>query len=133
MDIVAGLSGLKTAADLTRTLREALKSSQLKPDEISGRIGEIYDYIVDSKDALIDAKEEIVRLQDEITKLRDIGDNFELRDNVYWRKGTRDAYCPLCLGATGRAVPLQKTSGEIWYCGIHEKWFEGPNSHVVGF
>jgi hypothetical protein len=128
MNIVTGLSGLKAAAELIRTLRDGLKSGQMKPDEIAGRIGEIYDYIVDSKDALIDAKDEIVRLQEEISNLKNVSDNFELRDNVYWRKGTKDAYCPLCMGATGKAVPLQFTGRTGWYCGIHNKWFEPPAS-----
>jgi hypothetical protein len=34
-------------------LRDAVKSGGIKDDEISGRIGESYDYIIDSKAALI--------------------------------------------------------------------------------
>lgn len=43
MDIVAGLSGLRAAAEMIKMLREKLKAGDIKPDEIAGRIGEIYD------------------------------------------------------------------------------------------
>lgn len=91
-EIATGLGALKTGADLTWTLRDGLKSGDIKRDEIASRIGEIYNIIVDSKAALIDAKDEISRLQDELLRLRDVRENFELRDNVFWRKGTTDAY-----------------------------------------
>jgi hypothetical protein len=41
-------------------------SCDLKPEEIPFRMGEIYDYIVDSKDALVDAKDEISKLKAEL-------------------------------------------------------------------
>jgi hypothetical protein len=66
MDIASGLAALKTASDLTRSLRDAVKSGGIKDDEISGRIGEIYDYIIDSKAALIDASEEIHNLKGQV-------------------------------------------------------------------
>jgi len=66
MGIASGLAGLKAAAELTKTLREAAKSGSLKPDEFAGRVGEIYDYIVDSKDALIEAKDEIQDLKNRL-------------------------------------------------------------------
>ncbi len=47
--IETGISAIRTAMELTRALREALKTQPLKADEVSGRIGEIYDYIDDSQ------------------------------------------------------------------------------------
>lgn len=127
-EIGTGLSGLKTATELLRALRDGIKAGHLKADELSSRIGEIYDNIIDSKSALTDAKEEISRLQNELTKLTNIRDDFELRDNVFWRKGTRDAYCPLCLGADQKAVPLYH-NGIAWHCGIHDKYFNPRSPH----
>jgi hypothetical protein len=63
MTIAAGLSGLKAAADMIKMLRDGLKAGSIKPDEIAGRIGEIYDYIIDSRVALNDAQEEIRSLK----------------------------------------------------------------------
>jgi len=69
MNILAGMSGLKAAADMTRALRDGLEAGSIKQDEIAGRIGEIYDYIIDSKDALVDAKEEIENLKAQVASL----------------------------------------------------------------
>jgi hypothetical protein len=66
MDIATGLSALKTSTDLLRALREKLKSGEVKGEEVIGRIGEIYDYIVESKDALVDAKDEIYALKEKL-------------------------------------------------------------------
>ncbi len=44
-------------------MRDAAKAGSLKPDEFAGRVGDIYDYIVDSKYALIEAKDEIQELK----------------------------------------------------------------------
>lgn len=68
-------------ADLTKSLRGGLKTGQIKPDEIAGRIGEIYDYIIDSKAALVEAQEESLQLTDQIRKLQDateLADGFAL-------------------------------------------------------
>jgi len=63
MDVAVGLSALKTAADLTRALRDAAKAGSLKPDEFAGRIAEVYDNISDSKEALLSAQETISQLR----------------------------------------------------------------------
>jgi len=72
--IAAGLSGLKAAADMTKALRDGVKAGAFKADEIYGRIGEIYDYIVDSKAALVDAQDENQNLRQELRSLKDAGD-----------------------------------------------------------
>ena len=66
MGIATGLSALKTGTDLLRVLRDRLKSGEVKGEEVIGRIGEIYDYIVDSKDSLVDAKDEIHDLKEKL-------------------------------------------------------------------
>ena len=71
MSITSGLAGLEAAGDLTKAMRDAAKAGTLKPDEFAGRVGEIYDYIVDSKDALVEAKDEIQDLQSQIKAFND--------------------------------------------------------------
>jgi hypothetical protein len=85
MDIASGLAALKTASDLTRFLRDAVKSGGIKDDELSGRIGEIYDYIIDSKAALIDASEEIHNLRSQLLSLNKDANVF-LDGGVNWEK-----------------------------------------------
>jgi hypothetical protein len=120
MNIVAGLSGLKAAADLTKTLRDALKSGTIKPDEIAGRIGEIYDYITDSKAALVDAKEESEALKAELRALkdtRDLADSLQHDGKVYWiARGEKwdGPFCSRCWDKDKTIVRLdhQRTRSE---------------------
>lgn len=90
----------------------------MRPEEIAGRIGEIYDYIVDSKDALVEAKDEIQSLK---TKLQIINDRREISNQlthdgyVYWRKhpdGIRTGpYCVFCWEKEDKLVPLTHIPG----------------------
>jgi hypothetical protein len=151
-EIGAGLSALKTGADLTRALREGIKSGRLKPDEIASRIGEIYDSIVDSKAALADAKEEISRLHDELRKIKvavELEESFIFRHGVYWKtyevlslrtdpEGERikemqyeGPYCPLCKDADQKPVHLKgdgnmQDGTALWYCEIHKTDYVAP-------
>ena len=84
VNLLAGLSGLNAAVTMTRTLRDGLKAGSIKPEEIAGRIGEIYDYICDSKDALVDAKDEISKLSADLDVLKT---SFAERTAMVFRNG----------------------------------------------
>jgi len=96
MEIASGLSALKSAADLTRLLRDAAKADSLKQDEFAGRIAEVYDYIGDSKEAL-SVQEKISELRAENERLR----AYVFHHSVSWRKlpdGSEDGpFCPTCV------------------------------------
>jgi len=118
MDIVSGLAGLRTAVELTRALRDAAKSGEMKPDEFAGRVGEIYDYIVDSKDAVVGAKDQIQELKSRLQALDDRKQiNAELSHDgqVYWRNhldGRKSGpYCGFCWTKEDRLVPLTHILG----------------------
>jgi hypothetical protein len=143
MDIATGLSALKAATELTRSLRDRLKSGDVKPDEVAGRIGEIYDYIVDSKDALVDAKDEVQTLKD---KLRDVAEQLTVRnmpfhDGAQWlpkADGTEDGpFCPSCWtdGLVHRAEVFSVKDGNVRFiCKRHKDnyLFEVPERLVQG-
>ncbi|MEO5923633.1 MAG: hypothetical protein ABIR70_07380 [Bryobacteraceae bacterium] len=97
MEIIAGLSALKTAADLAKSLWDAAKAGSLRPDEFSGRIAEVYDYIIDSKEAVLGASEQLARLVDENGRLK----TYVFHHSVNWRTladGTQDGpFCPTCV------------------------------------
>ncbi len=119
MSIATGLAGLKTATELLRGLRETLKADEVKPDEIAGRVGEIYDYIVDSKDALINAKDEIANLSDELRALQarqDLKDRLRYDGQVWWLKegSTEMAVCPVCYGDKHKILPLTNVGRKQW-------------------
>ena len=80
---------------------------------------------MNGKDALNSAKDEIVRLRGEVAKLTDLQEsNFEPKENVYFRKETNIPYCPLCLTADRKAVPLTDYGDQSLYCAIHKHTFE---------
>jgi len=110
MDLATGLSALNSSRELLRALRERLKNEDLKREEVIGRIGEIYDYIVDSKDALVDAKDEIYALKEKLARKN----QYEHRFSVLWRKGDDGKYvgpfCPICNG-NGKEMPMRPAPG----------------------
>ena len=128
MSLATGLSALKAATDLTRSLRDGLKSGAIQGDEISGRIGEIYDHIVESKDALVEARDEIQQLKDQLQSFnnrKQIESELEHDGRVYWRNhGTKGPYCPFCWDKDKRLVTLTlihegKFAG---YDGVHRRY-----------
>jgi hypothetical protein len=133
MNILAGMSGLKAAADMTRALRDGLKAGTVKPDEIGGRIGEIYDYIIDSKDALVTAKEDLDTLKEQIKGLRDTSDlaaRLDYDGKVYWLPNGdkwEGPFCPHCWDADKQLVRLdhQRTRyadplDASFHCHVHK-------------
>jgi hypothetical protein len=139
MNIAGGLSALKAAADLTRSIRDAAKAGLLASDEFAGRVAEVYDYIADSKEALLNAQEEISNLQAEVREL-----NVKLAQTVDadpcprcrrkgWhvessepdatfgdlggvRRVYRCEYCSLSESQTGYAAELTSSAGASGYC-----------------
>jgi hypothetical protein len=135
MNIAAGLSGLKSATDLIRALRDGLKAGTIEQDQLSGRIGEIYDYIVDSKDALVDAKDAIETLKDELKRLKDVSEldsRLQFDGRVRWL--TVDdkwdgPFCPICWEQSRQLVRLehgrahQDPKDASFNCNIHCRLF----------
>ena len=129
MDIAAGLSGLKAAAEMMKILRERLKTEDIKPDEIAGRIGEIYDYILDSKVALLDAHEEIAALKEQVRSLTTDALVF-LDGEVYWEKRSDDRYdgplCPVCWAIEHKRLPMVRDEHRlhpeyvVYDCLVHQ-------------
>ncbi len=124
MSILGGLSALAAAADLTKTMRDAAKSGAIKPDEFAGRVGEIYDYIIDSKAALVDAQEEMLRLQAEIRAFNDDRDfkaGLEFDSKGYYKRkgsGRDEFYCSACLDLDNKHSRL--TGGaRAFSCNVH--------------
>ena len=108
---------------MLKVLREGLKSDQIKQDEIAGRVGEIYDYIADSKDALVEANVEIKELR---AKIRALEDDTEFKKSLsfdergyYKRNGpeAQELYCSSCLDEKHQRIRL--TGAETPVCHIH--------------
>jgi hypothetical protein len=161
MDLSSGLAALRAAVELTRSLRDAAKAGDIKPDEFAGRVGEIYDYIADSKDALVDAKDLIYELKDEIRKLKAANEeeqSFHFMHGVYWKEMIvtlqdkeyeaingaprheirwRGPFCPLCRDDARKAVRLKDIRGfngssdRSFGCQIHKTSYRSPNLEIL--
>jgi hypothetical protein len=135
MDPLTGLATLKTASELATGLRDALKSRDVKLDEVAARLIEIQDLIVDGRGALIEAQEQLIGKSEELADLRRQVVEFQaaIREKealkylhgAYWRtfevdKGETDPdgnsyveirydgpFCPTCNDADGKAVRLR--------------------------
>ena len=110
---------------MTRALRDGIKAGQIKGDEIAGRIGEIYDYIIESKDALVGAKEEIQSLKD---RLRIVEEQDDFRKGLRFERtryhrnteAGEEVYCSACLDVDGKRVRLGRSNENTNYkCEIH--------------
>jgi hypothetical protein len=127
IDVAAGLSALKAAAQLAKALREAAKSGTVAPDEFAGRVAEIYDYVIDSKEAVVAAQERLAQVEAENERLR----TYRFHHSVYWRvmpDGSEDGpFCPICVaGRTdmrlmmSRGIPKDES---VWH-------FSCPAGHL---
>jgi len=125
MDLLAGLSVLKTSADLLKLTRDAAKAGTLKQDEFVGRITEVYDHIIDSREAMLKAQEEIQSLR---AQLREANDDKEFRNSlqfdpagIYKRPGPQgeEWYCSACLDDNGKRIRLTRSSFGEGSCHVH--------------
>ena len=139
MNIATGMAGLKAAADLARTMRDAAKAETLKPDEFAGRLGEIYDYIIDSKDALVEAKDQLQELKEQVKKLQDASEERKAiqaelipEDNAYFRAHDAKKDGPFCTACwddsrklmrlTSLGVTKHASGWKMMYlCALHPK------------
>jgi hypothetical protein len=141
--VTSGLSGLKTASDLTTRIREALSSRDVKLDEVVARIIEIQGLISDGRTALIDVQEQLLEKNREIFKLEQmctrlteqLGKKLQGRvhDNAVWKvleDGNEDGpYCPNCWETTGNFIQPSRWSGASDYS-IFQCYQHGANKFV---
>jgi hypothetical protein len=152
MNLLPALAGLKTASELTARLREALKSREVKLDEVVARIIEIQDLISDGRSALIDSQEELMKkneaissLNDEIKSLKaqaDLEHSVVFHDRACWKNADNGEeegpYCPVCWGDSRKLI-----RGVVWHtepshitfsCYIHKHaTYKLPREMVKGY
>jgi hypothetical protein len=140
MGIAEGLSALKNAMEIGRTISQRVKEGKLQATEITEQILFLQQYILDSQRALNDAAEEIRLLKEQAATQKrndDIENDLEWINDGGWyiRKSELDAgkhipYCPLCWKDNGKLVPLQPSTSEGWYqCVIHKSVHETKAHH----
>jgi hypothetical protein len=130
MELVAGIAAVKTSVDLLSKLREALRTTELKPEEILTRLAEMQDMMLNARMALLDAKEQESLLKArvaELERVHDIGGKFTDEEGVYWY--ANHPYCVNCWDAGRKPIRLegpyriantQNSPNRRWTCPIHK-------------
>jgi hypothetical protein len=132
MTIAAGLSATKTGFDLIKSVRELVKRPDIDASEVSARLLELQELMLDARTALSEAQEEKVKLEARITELSrmaDFGKDFTMEEGVYWRESV--PYCPICWDVDRKSVrlagPSKNTGGFhgqlAWHCPFHKSSF----------
>lgn len=132
MSIATGLSATKTGFDLVKSVRELVKRPEIDAAEISARLLELQELMLDARNALSEAQEEKVKLEARITELSrmaEFGKDFTRDEGVYWHEDA--PYCPICWDVERKPVRLsgplgasQGINGRIdWACSIHKSSF----------
>lgn len=131
MSIAVGLSATKTGFDLIKSVRELLKRPEVDPAEISARLLELQELMLDARSALAEAQEDNAKLQtqvDELSRMADFGATFSSANGVYWHDGF--PYCPVCWEVDrkpvrlGGPVPPYGSAFQDWTCPFHKSTFK---------
>jgi hypothetical protein len=127
MSIAIGISATKAGFDLIKSVRELVKRPDIDAGEISARLLELQDLMLDARDALSEAQDEKARLEAKVTELMrmaDFGKDFKSEHGVLWYDGF--PYCPTCWNVDRKTVRLGGP-GEVgarnlcpWTCPIHK-------------
>ena len=126
MDFTVGLSATKTGFELIKGIRDLLKRDQVDPHEISNRLMELQELMLEAQGSLGEAQDENRKLRHEIEELRrvaDFGKEFQFDEGVYWCR--EYPYCPNCWDADKKPIrldgPYHAASPEesVWSCPVH--------------
>lgn len=115
MSITAGISATKTGFELIKSVRELVKRPQVDAAEVSARLLELQDLMLDARNALSEAEDEKTRLEAriaELTRMADFGKDCELSARVRkagWSESARRIFCR--LDSEEEFVPLVMLTG----------------------
>jgi hypothetical protein len=130
MEISTGLAAVKNSVDLLAKLRDALRTTELKPDEILTRLAEMQDMMLNARMALLDAKEQEAALKSRISELErvhNIAADFKHEEGVYWYANY--PYCVNCWDAGRKPIRLEgpyrvpnmaNSPSRKWTCPVHK-------------
>ncbi|MGA7238904.1 MAG: hypothetical protein WBY44_24695 [Bryobacteraceae bacterium] len=117
MSIAVGISATKTGFDLIKGVRDLVKGPDVNAAEVSARLLELQELMLDARSALNEAEDEKKHLEAriaELTRKADFGAEFKFEHGVYWRDCY--PYCPVCWDVRRDPVRL---SGPVWRDGVH--------------
>jgi len=124
MSIATGISATKTGFDLIKSVRELVRRPDIDAADISARLLELQDLMLDARNALSEAQDDKVALEARIAdlmRMADFGKDFMASHGVYWKDTY--PYCPVCWDVERKPVrlsgPIRIQGGgpvEQWTC-----------------
>ena len=122
MDIIAGLSAVSQALDITKKIREL--DQDLSSAEFKLQIAELYSALADTKIALSEAQETIATQEKEIKELKTLeeqnmktvryeGFNFGIDDDG---RSIGRPFCPICEKTKGLQVQIMRGTARHDLC-----------------
>jgi hypothetical protein len=125
MSIAAGLSATKTGFELIKGIRDLLKGQKVDAGEISARMLELQELMLDARTALTEAQDENVKLEArnaDLTRMALFGKDFKSAHGVYWYQDF--PYCPICWDVDRKPVrlagPVPNERYHMWTCPFHK-------------
>ena len=139
MDLATGVTTAKYGFDLVKGLIEVLRGDLVDHHEISNRLMEIQQMLLDLQAALGDGHEQIRTLRGRLAAIDEAkalqadleyveDGHYLVRKSEIQKSSAR--YCPVCWGDQQKLVPLMPiVAGAKYYCQIH-KQSHMTNAHI---
>ena len=128
MELGAALKAGKYGFDLVKGLRESLRRGEIDHLEISNRLMELQELLLEMQSAVSDSKDREQTLEQKVRdaeeryeKLRQKREDYTFKDNVYFHKDGSGPYCPTCLDGDQKAVNLIRGGDNIVRCAVHKQ------------
>ena len=137
MTIAGGISATKAGFGLIKGVRELVKRPEVDLSEVSARLLELQELMLEARDALNEAQEEKLKLEvriADLSRMSDIGNSFTFDGGLYWFRDF--PYCPNCWDVDRKPIRLTGPYGfsnTDWDCPIHKqkyyhkKFYQAPH------
>ena len=142
MEIAGGISATKAGFDLIKGIRELLKREKVDPQEISARLLELQELLLQAQSALGDAQEENRQLRQQLANsdaIKELEADLEMEPdgqflvrNSEKKDGKYIPYCPICWGESNKLIPLTPLASAGYFdCVLHKARFRTKNATIA--
>jgi hypothetical protein len=107
MNIATGISATRSGFELIKSVRELVRRADIDAAEVSARLLELQELMLDARNALSEAQNEKAALEArivELTRMADFGKDFMTSHGVYWKDAY--PYCPVWWDVERKPVRL---------------------------
>ena len=126
MELATALKATKDGFQFVRDLRSALQRQEVNPNEVSDRLLQVQELLLEMQVTLAETQEEnrgLRRQLEEQQRVADIGNQFSDSEGVFWYNNY--PYCPNCWNVDRKPMRLNgpyasaSDANSSWTCPIH--------------